>query len=69
VQLCSDDVRDAAYSVRLAQDARRKAQLGLLLALLPTSCGTVAATLGLLPPHALPALTLCGTLAGLARAR
>ena len=69
VQLASDDVRDAAYAVRLAHDARREARLGLALALGPALIGTVLATLNLIPVAAAPAFALAGTLAALVKAR
>ena len=49
VQLASDDVRDAAYTLRIAHVARREARLALVLSLAPAALGALAATLGLAP--------------------
>jgi cation transport ATPase len=69
VQLASDDVRDAAYAVRLAHDARREARLGLALTLAPALVGTVLATLNLVPVAMAPLFALAGTMAAVIRAR
>ncbi len=69
VQLASDDVRDAAYAVRLAHEARREARVGLALTLAPALLGTVLATLNLVPVAAAPLFAIAGTLAALIRAR
>src|SRR5690606_36075825 len=37
IQLASDDVRDAAYAIRLAHDARREARVALVLGLAPAA--------------------------------
>ncbi|MEO7036135.1 MAG: HAD family hydrolase [Polyangiaceae bacterium] len=69
VQLASDDVRDAAYAVRLAHDARREARLGLALTLAPALVGTALATLNLVPVAVAPLFAMAGTLAAVIRAR
>jgi P-type E1-E2 ATPase len=69
VQLASDDVRDAAYSLRLAHQARREAQLGLLLILAPALCGIVVAAFGFAPVALSPIATCLGTAAALSRLR
>jgi cation transport ATPase len=69
VQLASDDVRDAAYSLRLAHQARREAQLGLLLILAPALCGIVVAAFGFAPAALSPIATCLGTAAALSRLR
>jgi len=69
VHLASDDVRDAAYAVRLAHDARHEARLGLALALAPALIGSLLATLNLVPVAVAPLFALAGTLAALLKAR
>ena len=62
-------MRDAAYAVRLAHEARREARLGLALTLTPALVGTVLATLNLVPVAIAPLLALAGTLAAVIKAR
>ena len=69
VQLASDDVRDAAYAVRLAHDARREARLGLALTLAPALLGATLSSLNLVPAAVAPVFALAGTLAALIKAR
>ncbi|MEO8900126.1 MAG: HAD family hydrolase [Polyangiaceae bacterium] len=69
VQLASDDVRDAAYAVRLAHNARREARLGLAFTLAPALVGTALATLNLVPVAVAPLFAMVGTLAAVIRAR
>jgi Cu+-exporting ATPase len=69
VQLASDDVRDAAYSLRVAHEARREAQLGLGLILAPALCCIVVAAFGFAPAALSPIATCLGTAAALARLR
>lgn len=69
VQLASDDVRDAAYSLRIAHQARREAQLGLALILVPASCAIVVAAFGFAPAALSPIATFLGTAAALSRLR
>jgi cation transport ATPase len=67
VQLASDDVRDAAYSLRVAHQARREAQLGLGLILAPAVCGIVVAAFGFAPAALAPIATCLGTAVSLSR--
>jgi cation transport ATPase len=67
VQLASDDVRDAAYSLRVAHQARREAQLGLGLILAPAVCGIVVAAFGFAPAALAPIVTCLGTAVSLSR--
>jgi len=69
VQLASDDVRDAAYSLRVAHQAWREGQLGLLLILAPPVCAVVVSAFGFAPGALSPIATCLGTLAALARMR
>jgi cation transport ATPase len=69
VQLASDDVRDAAFAVRLAHDTRHQARLGLLLTLTPALLGSALAALNLVPVAVAPLFALAGTLAALVQAR
>ena len=62
-------MRDAAYAVRLAHDARREARLGLALTLGPPLLATVLATLNLLPVAVAPLFALAGTVAAVVRSR
>lgn len=67
VQLASDDVRDAAYSLRVAHQARREAQLGLGLIVAPAVCGIVVAAFGFAPAALAPIATCLGTAVSLSR--
>ena len=69
VQLASDDVRDAAYSLRVAHQARREAQLGLVLILAPAVCAVVVAAFGFAPAALAPIATCAGTALALSRLR
>jgi P-type Cu+ transporter len=69
VQLASDDVRDAAYSLRVAHQARREAQLGFGLILAPACCGIVVAAFGFSPAALAPIATCVGTAVALSRLR
>ncbi|RYZ10167.1 MAG: cation-translocating P-type ATPase [Myxococcales bacterium] len=69
VQLASDDVRDAAYSLRVAHRAHREAQLGYVLILAPALCGVVVAAFGFAPAALAPILTCLGSAVALSRLR
>lgn len=69
VQLASDDVRDAAFALRLAHDARREARLSLLVALAPAAMASVAATLSLTIPALAPLGAALGVSLALIRLR
>jgi cation transport ATPase len=69
VQLASDDVRDAAYALRLAHDARREVRLAVLAALVPAAAASLAATLGLTAPALAPLGALVGGSLSLLRVR
>lgn len=69
VQLASDDVRDAAFAIRLSRDARRETRIALLLGLAPAAVGSLLATLGLAPAAVGPAAALLGGLFAVLRFR
>lgn len=69
VQLASDDVRDAAYAIRLAHECRTEARLGLSVTLATGAGGALGVAFGMLPPALAPLLALAGTLVALARLR
>ena len=69
VQLASDDVRDAAYAVRLAHQSRSETRLGLILILAPAVGATLAVAFALAPPAVAPLAAVAGTLAALSRLR
>jgi Cu+-exporting ATPase len=69
VQLASDDVRDAAYSLRVAHQARREAQLGFALILAPAVCAIVVAAFGFTPHALAPIATCIGTAIAVSRLR
>lgn len=69
VQLASDDVRDAAYSLRVAHESRREAQLGLVLTLAPAVAGIVVAAFGFAPAALAPIATCAGTAIAVSRLR
>jgi cation transport ATPase len=69
VQLASDDVRDAAYSLRVAHESRREAQLGLVLTLAPAVAGIVVAAFGFAPAALGPIATCAGTALAVSRLR
>jgi Cu+-exporting ATPase len=63
VHLVSDDVRDAAYAIRLAHRCHADSILGLGLALGPGVLGAVAVAFGLVPAAIAPVAALVGLLA------
>ncbi len=69
IQLASDDVRDAAYSIRLAHQCRREGRLGLGLVLGPGIAVAVAVAFALVPPAVAPLAALAGTAIALMRLR
>lgn len=69
IQLASDDVRDAAYAVRLAHRAKSEARLGLLLTLIPGVASALGVAFALIPPAIAPLAALLGTIAALFRLR
>jgi cation transport ATPase len=69
IELASDDVRDAAYAIRLAHRARSEARLGLLLASVPGLLGALAVAFALAPPAVAPLGAAAGTIAALFRLR
>lgn len=69
VQLASDDVRDAAYSLRVAHEAHRDSQIGFALVLAPAVCGIVVAAFGFAPAALGPVATCLGTAVALSRLR
>lgn len=68
VQLATDDVRDAAFSLYAAKDCLRQARVDLALVALPAIALTALAALGMLPPLWVPVLTTACTLVALERA-
>jgi P-type Cu+ transporter len=69
VQLASEDVRDAAYALRIAHDCRRETRLDLVLLLGPALALSALALLGLAPVAAAPLGTMAGAMLALLRAR
>jgi cation transport ATPase len=65
----SDDVRDAAYAIRLAHACRTDVWMGLGLSLGSGVLGAVAVVFGLAPPVAAPLLAFGGLLATVYRLR
>lgn len=68
VQLATDDVRDAAFSLHAAKDCLRQGRIDLAIAALPAVVLTALAALGMLPPLWLPVLTTACALIALERA-
>lgn len=69
IQLASDDVRDAAYAIRLAHRAKSEARLGLLLTLVPGVGSALGVAFALVPPAIAPLAAVLGTIAALFRLR
>lgn len=69
VQLAADDVRDAAWALRLAHLCRREARLGLTLTLAPAIAFTLAVAFAVTPPALAPLASLAGSVAALLRLR
>jgi P-type E1-E2 ATPase len=69
VQLASDDVRDAAFAVRLSHAARRESRVALLLTLAPPALVSVVAVLGLVSPVMAPIAAAAGASLSLLRLR
>lgn len=69
VQLASDDIRDAAFAIRVAHRLRTEAMLVLLLALGPGAIGAVGMAFSLVPMAAPPLFAFVGLLAALYRVR
>lgn len=69
VQLAADDVRDAAYALRIAHRTRAGARLGLALALAPGLAGAIAVAFALVPPAIAPLAAFAGGTAALLRLR
>ena len=63
VQLAGDDVRDAAFAIRLAHRCRGSARLGLTLTLASGIMGGLAVAFSLTPPIVAPVIAFAGTLA------
>jgi Cu+-exporting ATPase len=68
-QLVSDDVRDAAYAIRLAHGCRTDVWVGLGLSLGSGVLGAVTVVFGLAPPVTAPLLAFGGLLATIYRLR
>jgi Cu+-exporting ATPase len=69
VQLASDDVRDAAFAMRVAHDCRRETRIDLGLVLAPAVTLSVLAALGLAPAALAPFAAMAGGVLALLRAR
>jgi P-type E1-E2 ATPase len=69
VQLAADDVRDAAYALRLAHRLRTEARLGLALALVPGTVTALVMAVGLTYPAAVPLVALAGGFAAVFQLR
>jgi P-type E1-E2 ATPase len=69
VQLVSDDVRDAAYALRVGHHVRKELWLSLLACVGSAVAGTTVTAFALLPIGAAPVLALFGVLAGVYRWR
>jgi cation transport ATPase len=67
VQLATDDVRDAAFSLHAARDCLRRARVDLALTGLPALALAALAALGMLPPLWVPVLATAGTVLALSR--
>ncbi|HVU01636.1 MAG TPA: HAD-IC family P-type ATPase [Polyangiaceae bacterium] len=67
VQLCSDDVRDAAFALRLAHDGRRRAALGLAWCLAPGLVAALLMAVGIVPAWATVVTALAATAIALGR--
>ncbi|MFC1642305.1 HAD-IC family P-type ATPase [Myxococcota bacterium] len=69
VNIASDDVRDAAFAIRVANRGRREARLGLTLTLAPGVIAALAVGFNLASPAVAPVVAVLGTLAALTRFR
>ncbi len=69
VQLASDDVRDAAFALRVAHRLRVEVILVLILTLGPGAIGTLGMAFSLVPPAVPPLLAFLGLMAGIYRLR
>jgi cation transport ATPase len=69
VGLASDDVRDAAYAVRIAHRTRAEARLGFVLALAPGAAASLAVAFTLAPPAVAPLCAFAGVAAAVLRLR
>ncbi len=69
VQLASDDVRDAAYALRIGHHVRRELWLSLFSCVGTAAAGAAVIAFALLPIGAAPAVALLGVLAGIYRWR
>jgi Cu+-exporting ATPase len=69
VQLASDDVRDAAYALRVGHHVRKELWLSLLSCVGTAVAGAAVIAFALLPIGAAPAVALLGVLAGIYRWR
>ena len=69
VGLASDDVRDAARTLRIARRARDGARAILALNVVPPTLATLAVAFDLVSPAVAPCAALLGTLAAAFRAR
>ncbi|MEQ9324942.1 MAG: hypothetical protein RIF41_37590, partial [Polyangiaceae bacterium] len=63
VTLVSDDVRDAALAIAIAQGTRAQAASMLALVLVPVVFGILVVTVGVLPPEYAPLAQLVGGMA------
>ena len=69
VQLASDDVRDAAFALRIGHHVRRELLLSLLACIVAAAAGAAVIAFALLPIGAAPVVALLGVIAGVYRWR
>jgi P-type E1-E2 ATPase len=69
VQLCSDDIRDGAFALRLAHDGRRRASVGLAWCIGPSLAATLLMAVGLVPVAAPVVVSLASTALAVGRLR
>ncbi len=69
VQLASDDIKEAAFAIRLAHETRRDARSGLITTLTPAVAGALAVCFSILPPQVAPVAAAAGGLVALYRLR
>jgi Cu+-exporting ATPase len=69
VHLASDDVREAAYAIRLAHQCKNLARTSMITSYAPPAASVLAATLGLLPAPALPLIACAAALLSVLRFR
>jgi Cu+-exporting ATPase len=69
IQLAFDDVRDAAFALRVAHACRKEAWIGLVWAVGPGTAATLLMALSLLPTPVPPLAALAGSLVAITALR